>query len=203
MPITGYGEDALCYWALSCRLHEIVGTANAMVLYRPSFGRRGSKPGKASSQFGEFDAIIATDRMIHLVEAKWRGSSEIRKGEIKLRPEQSRRHDIFKAYLEAWWSNPEPEDWEKFRKRIGEELNVGTEKYPVPDAKRQLAKNLEAVLSRLGKQRKEVENVLLYLALAGQKKIPTNEPTGFRLVPIHTGSPDGFVELPFFVSAAG
>ena len=48
MPITGYGEDALCYWALSRRLHQIVGVDTAVVLYRPSFGRRGSTPEKPS-----------------------------------------------------------------------------------------------------------------------------------------------------------
>lgn len=197
MAITGYGEDALCYWALSCRLREIVGTDDATVLYRPSFGRRGSKPEKHSTQFGEFDAIIGTSTTVHLVEAKWRWSSEIRKGQITLRPEQIRRHEIFRAYLQAWWGKPEQEDWGAFYARTKGWLTVeGIDRpYPLPKPGKKLAANLKAILDLLKKQEKAVEDVLLYLALAGETAKPT-PPDKFKLAFVRTGSPDGFVELP-------
>jgi hypothetical protein len=196
MAITGYGEDALCYWALSCRLDEIVGTADATVLYRPSFGRRGSSPEKPSAQFGEFDAIIATQTVIHLIEAKWCFSSEIKGGKIDLRDEQSRRHAIFAEYLKAWQKRAQNESWEGFRERMGRRIAADGIDYPIPGEDARLAANLAAVLNRLGTKWEKIENVLLYLALRGETDLPTEAPKDFRLVKVVTDSCDGFVGLP-------
>lgn len=196
MAITGYGEDALCYWTLSRRLDKIVGTADATVLYRPSFGRRGSSSQKPSSQFGEFDAIIATERVIHLIEAKWCFSSEVTGGKIELRDEQTRRHAIFTEYLKAWQERAENESWEGFRKRMGRKIAAEGIDYPIPGEDARLAANLTAVLNRLGTKWERIENVLLYLALQRETDLPTEAPKDFRLVKVVTDSCDGFVDLP-------
>lgn len=81
--IIGYGEDGLTYWALSnnkslvklfnCFYNEVNSIADedtarmmksSVIFYRPSFGR-----GKKC--FGEFDAIIATENNVFLIESKW------------------------------------------------------------------------------------------------------------------------------------
>src|SRR5512143_1712426 len=95
--IFGYGEDALTYWAVTSRLGEMLQAlgdkslpADATVIYRPSFGRRGSIGPTAtneqySAEFGEFDAILGTRQAVYLVESKWDSSSEIRDDQITLR----------------------------------------------------------------------------------------------------------------------
>ncbi len=62
--LIGYGEDALTYWAITSRLGEILqilgdksALTNVTVIYRPSFGRRGSigpnaPPSQKRAEFG-------------------------------------------------------------------------------------------------------------------------------------------------------
>jgi hypothetical protein len=81
MRFLGYGEDGLRHLK---DLSDIV-----VVLFRPSFGRRGSGEvplsGTADSlQFGEFDALLGTKRGVYLVEAK-RSNSPLSNGRLSLR----------------------------------------------------------------------------------------------------------------------
>jgi hypothetical protein len=114
MPIFGYGEDALTLWALTQRLGVLLDALDdsskpddALVFFRPSFGRRGAsetwEEGQSrASQFGEFDAIIATPQRIALVEAKRGQASELLGDTISLRSEQVRRHAIMRWYVNNW-----------------------------------------------------------------------------------------------------
>src|SRR4051794_203746 len=96
MPqVLGYGEDALTYSAITTRCEDLLkalgDTTNpdeAISVYRPSFGRRAANHVDAGqterSEFGEFDAIVATSQAIYLIESKWHGKSVIRGGTITL-----------------------------------------------------------------------------------------------------------------------
>lgn len=94
-----YGEDRLTYWALRNRLDRILARldaasdpADAVRLYRPSFGRGGG------ANFGEFDAIIATANAIYPIEAEWAESAEVHKFTIEVENTQINRHKIFAWY---------------------------------------------------------------------------------------------------------
>jgi hypothetical protein len=77
-----------------------VDSLHCQVFYRPGFGRRG---GERRSEFGEFDFIILAGSRLVLAETKWDQSSErIKDGLLELRPEQARRHEVFRFYLEHW-----------------------------------------------------------------------------------------------------
>lgn len=105
MKILGYGEDALTLWALKNKMPDILAcvrdTSSAeecLVLFRPSFGRSG---GPTSSQFGEFDFILATPRGVHLGETKWQNSPEVKEPIIELKKEQ-----IERTYYRTWIQKP-------------------------------------------------------------------------------------------------
>lgn len=98
MKIIGYGEDALTLFALKEHLRDILNdledntdSTNCLIFYRPSFGR-----GKHG--FGEFDAILSTQKNIYLIESKWDKLQEKRNNEYKLEYNQIRRHIIFSAF---------------------------------------------------------------------------------------------------------
>src|SRR5688500_11660356 len=95
MPVFGYAEDALTYWALTQRTAEILrqledDSDRMLRVYRPSFGRGGSP-----RVFGEMDGIL---------ESKWEGPVRRRRPreEIKLGGSQTLRHEIFHWYFNAW-----------------------------------------------------------------------------------------------------
>src|SRR5687768_16427851 len=100
MEILGYGEDALTLWCLTKRLGEVLTRLNddvsetRAVFYRPSFGKKGkhsdAAPQLYGPQFGEFDGIVATERGVYLIEAKWTHSGELDDVSIDLRAEQVR-----------------------------------------------------------------------------------------------------------------
>ena len=86
MKILGYGEDSLTFWALKYRLKDILKKLNdktpsskCTIFYRPSFGRGNY------ICFGEFDAILATEKFIYLIESKWEESSGVNSKEINLK----------------------------------------------------------------------------------------------------------------------
>lgn len=189
--IIGYGEDALTYWALSTRLGWILDKLkdpsdpeDCLVLYRPSFGRRG---GPNSAQFGEFDAILATPMCVYLIESKWGGSSELKGGIITLRPEQTLRHEIFKWYLKTWTPDT---PWKMFLER---NVDKGLEGKSIAPARSKLAKNLEHILRLLHGRfpHADVQNVLLYFYKGGQKVPVSVEPESFRLVNCRYETLDG------------
>ncbi len=145
MPLLGYGEDALTLWALTRRLPallEALGNptppADALVVFRPSFGRRGAAPdwaeGRAlSAQFGEFDAVLATAQGVALIEAKRGTASELQGGMLALRPEQRRRHAVFAWYLRAWAARG-PSGWRAFRDAAGPEFRAAFPGMELPPA---------------------------------------------------------------------
>lgn len=166
----GYGEDSLTLWAFKKNtkiLFKKLGKQNYSgkyeVLYRPSFGRGGK------SSFGEFDAILITEKNIYLFESKWiRGKT---KKTFVLKQEQLTRHDVFKEYYEKLkekgLNNCEESlikiKWNNFRKL----KNI--QKKSIPTYESKLAKNIiktVCLIDSLGSGQK-VKNVLM---LFGQKE---------------------------------
>ena len=102
--IIGYGEDFLTFWAVTERLDLILkqlgdstDPADCLLIYRPSFGRRGRK----RAEFGEFDAIILTLETAYLVESKW-DKSKMPNNVLQLDNVQIFRHEIFRWYHDNW-----------------------------------------------------------------------------------------------------
>src|SRR5262249_8512961 len=105
MPLFGYGEDGLTYWALTIQLPQLLAllgdvTAPQACLrfYKPSFGR-----GRSPAVFGEADGLLATGQGVYHIESKWH-RSRIVNGTVILEREQVVRHRIFRWYLETWRS---------------------------------------------------------------------------------------------------
>ncbi len=149
--IYSYGEDALTLWALKNKINDIIdsGEESKMVFYRPSFGRKG---GEKSSEFGEFDFIILTDKKIYLGESKWDHSSEIKKSgsEIELKSNQTRRHEILMNYIKSLSTftdqgNERIDNWENFRKCVLDDKYINN----VPEEKSILALNIQTVLDKI------------------------------------------------------
>lgn len=173
--LLGYGEDALTLRAIterrSCLLESLKDNpdADALCIYRPSFGRRGAsqtegEPSKHSA-FGEFDAIIATAKSIYLIESKWHRTSGANKGSITLSENQIRRHQIFEWYLDAW-SSFAGTRWDEFVAEYGSNFTFAPT--CIAPAESALAKNLQYLLERLTKKAGRAEregrvvHVLLY-----------------------------------------
>jgi len=200
MKMFGYGEDALTLWALANRLGVILeelgddtDPSACQVFYRPSFGRRG---GERRSEFGEFDFIILAGSRLYLSESKWDQSSErIKDGLLELRPEQTRRHEVFRFYLEHWayggystW----PEFVEKAQPLIAKRLaRDGT----------RLASNLQTVLGVIKEHypsQPVTSDVLLYLyGGEAEKQLPQGVGGTFELVCIDYSAArrGNFIEL--------
>ena len=103
--ILGYGEDALTLLALKSHMSKILerfedksDPSKCLVFYRPSFGRSG---GEKSSEFGEFDAMVASLENIYLIESKWDNLSNNENYKVKIKNVQQLRHDIFSWSLYA------------------------------------------------------------------------------------------------------
>jgi hypothetical protein len=210
MEILGYGEDSLTYWCLTNRLSDVLtpfgdSIENTLVVfYRPSFGRRSNgsaaTPEVRGPQFGEFDGIVVTKRGVYLIEAKWTNSGEIDTGLITLRPEQLRRHQLFRAYLEAWRAQ-NPVDWKVFvTDRPLFELRAldGTvESFNTARAESLLATNLATVLKRCAEGGEAVEDVLLVVhPMADVVSEKRNGPKGFTVIELPCPDmKDGYVVL--------
>ncbi len=194
MPtIIAYGEDALTYWALTTQTEPFLRQLGddsppeaALVVYRPSFGRRGAAHGEGtggtpSAQFGEFDAIVATSQAIYLVESKWDASSELRDGVITLRPEQCARHRVLRWYLDRWFQEP-PANWPSF---VAHESHSFQAEFPglrlAPEGS-VLARNLRFLLDKLSTYGHDIRDALLYLTAAKGALPCAVEPKGFTLV---------------------
>lgn len=196
MKVLSYGEDPLTYWVLTERLGEFLGqlgdtspTDDALVFYRPSFGRA------AGAQFGEFDAIVGTKLATYLVESKWHGSGEVSTGTVILRPEQQRRHEIFRWYREQWDAQG-GHGWDKFLERAQAKWSSTYPDRKLAPAGSILATNLEFVLRQLQDCGPTVD-VALYVGLSEYEAPVETELDNFKLVVIeYEGLDDtGYFEL--------
>lgn len=174
MTLLSYGEDALTLWALTkglgsilTQLGDLTTPNQALILYRPSFGRRNG--------FGEFDAIIGTSCAVYLVETKWSTSARLN-GKI-IPAAQEQRHKILSWYLDKW-NTSNPNNWASF-KRLYAALYSQQFSHPsFPDVGSVLACNLEFVLRQLSNYGGSIEHVLLFIG-PNQKIQP---PPNFRLI---------------------
>lgn len=203
MPkVIGYGEDALTYWALTekleCVLKELDKSEpqKCLVIYRPSFGRRG---GPDRAEFGEFDAILATPHKIYLVESKWDRSREIKwdrareNGIIKLREEQELRHKIFDWYFKNCREN-DFNNWqsfiEKHQNEFSEEFKGKKKKIVHQKRNRlensQLWKNLKYIINQLCRYGRGIGNIILFFKIEGSNPHITidSQDLDFQLVTV-------------------
>lgn len=198
MPIHAYGEDALTLWALSQQLSLILQQLDdstppneALVFYRPSFGRRAGTDGKRRSEFGEFDAIVGTRASVYLIETKWNGSQEIRDGIITIRPEQVRRHEIFRRYLSLWRQH-EPTCWDRFIESSRATLEDLFPSLTVPSSKTTLSRNLTFVLGKLTSLGTPIRDVVLFVACGSHIPPRAVSPGNFELITSHKNTVDDF-----------
>lgn len=198
MPLLGYGEDQLTLWALTTALPKFLAALAddtpapaTTVLFRPSFGRNSPRPqGGLRSEFGEFDAIVATRSATYLVEAKWSTSVELEDRVVRLRPEQRRRHRVFRSYLDAW-AKFTPRDWEGFRASHGPEFRREFPGMTIPSAGTALARNLEFVLKRVSDSPRAVLDILLFTSVTDSPLPDAVDPPEFRLVALRCPSVGG------------
>lgn len=192
MRMIGYGEDALTLRSVTERLPELLSQLgdqsdpdSALVLFRPSFGRRsGSREGGRGASFGEFDAVVATGAGVYLIEAKWSRSSETHHKEtVVLRDEQIRRHEVMKWYLRRW-RELRPTSWELFRTDVKEEFEAAFPTLTVPRHDQHLGENVEYVLQLLADCGEKVVDVLLYADADGLQCPPLPEGSQFRAISI-------------------
>ena len=180
MTILSYGEDAFTLHALKYGLDEIFAqlgdptpSTKAIVLFRPSFGR-GTRAanGRARSTFGEPDVLIGTTHATYIVEAKWDSSGERAGQDVNLRDEQTLRHPIIRAYVEAWRAAPAL-TWAAFVDPAASALAAVAPGFVPPSPGTRLARSLEFVLRRL-EHSGPVKDVLLFCA-------PSKEQLGAEL----------------------
>ncbi len=150
--IYGYGEDALTLWAVKHKTPELLDkfgdktpVKDCVVFYRPSFGRSG---GKGSSEFGEFDAIIASREAVYLVESKWDNLSSKRKKEIRIRKEQELRHRMFSWYL-THWNTKYMGKWTEFSKDLSDDFSKRFPDRSIPYQNKLLSKNIEYIVKTI------------------------------------------------------
>lgn len=187
MEFLYYGEDALTLWTLTESLSDFLNQLgdssdpeNALVFYRPSFGRRSGSDDKPRSEFGEFDAIIGTEYSVYLVESKWSRSSELGES-LTLREEQIRRHQIFHWYLKEWQAS-NATHWKYFKKSNDIAYSQKFKHSVLPPNDSALASNLEFVLNQLKPCGTLIQDVLLFIRIDEEQFPSSVEPAQFRLV---------------------
>jgi hypothetical protein len=205
VKILGYGEDALTLWALKNRLSNILAVFedktfpfDCVVFYRPSFGRSG---GKKSSEFGEFDAIVASSENVYLIESKWDNSTNLKNDEIIVRKEQELRHRIFSWYL-THWSKKYLNKWVLFGiEQMSNFQTLFREKRIAPPYSK-LAINLESILNTIQNQCKNVDlskikNILMFFYDKEKTKPPKTIEKLFTLITLDYSNQilDNFVAL--------
>jgi len=173
MRFFGYGEDALTHLVVTDRLSELLKSMgdptapeDAVVFYRPSFGRRGGSDTTRGASFGEFDAIVGTAAAVYLIETKW-SRSAVTRGVLRLADEQRRRHRIFRWYRDRW-SAQSSHAWDVFSSAHASafESEPGFERCRIAtSADEGLSLNLGFVLRELQRCGSEVRDVLLYITI--------------------------------------
>ncbi|HEX8201544.1 MAG TPA: hypothetical protein VF590_13750 [Isosphaeraceae bacterium] len=106
---------------------------------------------------GEFDAILATDLAVYLIEAKWNNSPQSFKRSVLLKKHQEDCHRVFHDMRLAWQDH-NPADWAEF-------LNLfpdGFHGHPLAPPDSTLAKNTSFLLARLQDRPRATHHVLLY-----------------------------------------
>jgi hypothetical protein len=190
MQLFGYGEDGLTMWALRDKLPDLLmalgddsQAENCLVFFRPSFGR-------GANCFGEFDAILATERKTYLIESKWDSDGAITaRRKFRLEDCQPLRHIIFR-WIRSRWGNHEWPDWGQFVKEVGADFSGAFAGRVLPKPTTLLARNLRFVMTQLSAKPVEMEDILLF-STRNTSDIPTavvakgtDVPlTMFRIVP--------------------
>lgn len=201
--IYGYGEDALTLYAMTKgfplfldQLQDKTPSDRAVIYFRPSFGRRSPNPKVTPSVFGEFDAIVVTERATYLVEAKWNNSTELQETTLTVADRQRRRHEIFRWYHDQW-QQIEPLPWADFRSRNKASFEARFPGLTIPTAGTTLAKNLEYILTSVSRQNVPLVDVLLFTTVHDTIRPTAVDPPSFKLVVMHAPSVggDGFIEL--------
>ena len=199
----GYGEDTLTLYAMTKglrvfldQLYDTTPTDEAVVYFRPSFGRRSPNPNATQSVFGEFDAIVATRSAIYLVEGKWSGSAELQDATLTVADVQRRRHKVFR-WDHKHWKEKMPSSWAHFRAQTKEAFEDAFPGLTIPTAGTKLAKNLEFVLSGVCQRDVPLVDVLLFSTVHLNVCPTAINPPEFKLVVIHAPSIGGagFIEL--------
>jgi hypothetical protein len=203
-----YGEDALTYWAITAKLYDILKSLGdnsfpsaTILIYRPSFGRRGSTGSHAdkeqlSAEFGEFDAILGTQQAVYLVESKWDSGSRPGDHWITLKGAQSRRHEIMHWYLKTWRMS-RPKDWSAFVAQHETAFDMEFPGFKLAPADGRLAQNLEFVLKTLDKCGDHIQDVLLFIGQAGSRKPLWVRPDNFKLIMLEYKplNPSGYFQI--------
>jgi len=164
-----YGEDGFTLKYTRERLGEILhrlgdnsNPADCTVFYRPSLGRHG---------YGEFDAIIISQEIAYLVEAKWDGGRNLSRSRkqrpIRFEENQIRRHEIFEWFSQNW-NGEEGEEWDrfadknnpKFKRRFTFKNSKGDEvDKSIPSSDSLVGQNLQNTFREIGNR--TLEDVLL------------------------------------------
>jgi hypothetical protein len=180
-PIYSHAEDACTFHTLRYKLPELLeklgdntDPASAVVLFRPSFGRRGG------AQLGEPDAMIGTDRRVYNIETKWPGSAGFDQPEFIMRPEQRRRHTALRVYREAWANTRPSGTWAD----VAAVANPGLAAVGAiaPMADRRLAGTLQTVLTAFERCGQPTLDVLMCVQVEGFLVTPPRTCVGFRVV---------------------
>jgi hypothetical protein len=123
--------------------------------------------------------IVGTPAGVYQTECKWpRSSSYVPGGEFVLAPEQRLRHEIFRAYRNAWEVSGR---WVDMVAVVEPELRrLGISP---PRADTRLARILTTVLTRLESCGETITDVLLFLQPAAQPGcLPQSRCAGFTAV---------------------
>jgi hypothetical protein len=137
---------------------------------------------------------------VYLIEPKWTNSGELDEASITLRREQVRRHQIFRAYLDAWRQDSYA-DWLSFvagRSTIALRASSGpSELFHTAPAGSLLARNLTTILRRCAVAGPAIEDVLLVVhPQAGSVVQKRKNPNGFSVVELQCPEvQDGYVIL--------
>lgn len=196
--ILGYGEDALTLWALQHHLSRLLkkykdqtDPKKCLVFYRPSFGRAG---GKKSSEFGEFDAIVASQEKIYLIESKWYNNGKTKTYTQIIKPVQLTRHEILSWYI-IHWNREYTNKWKKFAQKQTDDFRRNFKRRPIAPPDSLLARNLEFILNKLHNHCKKfqgkasIRNVLLFFH-TGQSKLKLKTPKPFGLLKLYYSQKD-------------
>ncbi|MHA1950791.1 MAG: hypothetical protein ACXAAO_01205 [Candidatus Thorarchaeota archaeon] len=148
------------------QLEDESNPTDCTVFFRPSLGR-------GRHGYGEPDAIIVTQERAYIVEVKWDHARELtgerKQSPIKLKDEQTRRHDIIRWYSENMNFSEVPigEEWDRFAERNNPDFER-IFKFPlrgeiktksIPPSYSITAKNLRTIFEEI--RDRKIEDVLL------------------------------------------
>ena len=188
-----YGEDGLTLKYTKEKLGKILQQLeddstpdDCTVFFRPSLGR-------GRHGYGEPYAIIISKERAYVVEVKWDGARELtgerKQSPVKLKDEQTRRHDILRWYSENLKFSEVPigEEWDRFAERNNPDferkfeflLRGETKTKSIPPSDSITAKNLRTIFEEIGN--KKIEDVLLIFYRYSDKQ-PEVEQEGFTPV---------------------